>query len=65
MVRGEGQEAASVPAAPRLGWHGIKRAVSRPVKSSSRRGSRLRGDAAGVPGHGRGEKPESCPAAWP
>ena len=56
---GAGQEAASVPAAPRLGWHAIKRAASGPVKSSSRRGSRLRGDAAGVPGHSRGEKPET------
>lgn len=58
-----GQEAASIPAAPCLAWHSIKQAVLGPVKSSSRQGSRLCGDAAGVPGHGRGEKPETLPGS--
>ncbi|CAB1424047.1 unnamed protein product [Pleuronectes platessa] len=60
---GVGQEAASIPAAPCLAWHSIKQAVLGPVKSSSRQGSRLCGDAAGVPGHGRGEKPETLPGS--
>lgn len=47
-----GQEAASVPAAPCLAWHSIKQPVLGPVRSSSRRGSRRRRDAAGVPGTG-------------
>ena len=62
-MHGVGQEAASVPAAPCLAWHSIKQAVLGPVKSSSRQGSRLCGDAAGVPGHGRGEKPETLPGS--
>lgn len=62
-MHGVGQEAASIPAAPCLAWHSIKQAVLGPVKSSSRQGSRLCGDAAGVPGHGRGEKPETLPGS--
>lgn len=62
-MHGVGQEAASIPAAPCLAWHSIKQAVLGPVKSSSRQGSRLCRDAAGVPGHGRGEKPETLPGS--
>lgn len=61
VMHGAGQEAASIPAASCLAWHSIKKAVLGPVKSSSRRGSCLCRDAAGVPGHGRGEKPETLP----
>lgn len=57
-----GQEAASVPAAPCLAWHSIKQPVLGPVKSSSRQGSRRRRDAAGVPGSGGGDKPETLHA---
>lgn len=62
-MHGVGQEAASIPAAPCLAWHSIKQAVLGPVKSSSWQGSRLCRDAAGVPGHGRGEKPETLPGS--
>lgn len=62
-MHGVGQEAASIPAAPCLAWHSIKQAVLGPVKSSSRQGSRLCGVAAGVPGHGRREKPETLPGS--
>lgn len=34
-MHGVGQEAASIPAAPCLAWHSIKRAVLGPVKSPS------------------------------
>lgn len=57
-----GQEAASIPAAPCLAWHSIKEAVLGPVKSSSQQGSRLCGDAAGVPGPQQGG--ETRDPAW-
>lgn len=56
VMCGVGQEAASVPAAPCLAWHSIKRAVLGPVKSSSWQGSHLCGDAVGLPAPGGGHK---------